>query len=134
MSVCHLHKYRLLRFGHIFGDGWLLFGVSDYYMTILCIIRLNVWAHEIWVLLTLMWLDKHWTGNPESVQPLSKLCQRSVQFQKKYRVCPIKYQVCPKSVEFVSKSGSPGQRLDTEIQHLSTHCPTKNYQEAKSDL
>ena len=81
-----------------------------------------------------MWLDKHWTGNPESVQRLSKLCQRSVQSQKKYGVCPIRYKVCPKSVELLSKSGYPGQRLDTEIQHLSTHCPTKNYQEAKSDL
>ena len=49
-----------------------------------------------------MWLDKHWTGNPESVQRLSKLCQRSVQSQKKYGVCPIRYKVCPKSVELLS--------------------------------
>ena len=82
-----------------------------------------------WVLLTLMWLDKHWTGNPESVQSLSKLCQMSVQSQKKCGVCPMKSEVCPKLVNYLSKSEYPGQRLDTEIQHLSRLCPITNYRE-----
>ena len=81
------------------------------------------------VLLNLGWLDGDWTQNPISVQCLSKPCPMSVQSQKKYKVCPIKYRICPKSVEYLSNSETLGQRLDIEIQHLSRHCPMKNYQE-----
>ena len=79
--------------------------------------------NNIWVLLNNGWLDRAWTPNPISVQPLSKPCPMSVQFQEKYRVCPIKYRVCPKPVECLSNSEALGQRLDMEIQYLAKICP-----------
>ena len=78
------------------------------------------------VLLMIVWLDKHWTENPNFVQSLSKLCPivqtlsslcpRPVQWLSKYSVCPGKVQalsnVCQDPVHCLKL----GQKLDIHIQ------------------
>ena len=74
----------------------------------------------------------------QSVDRKSSVCPNPVKglsnHEEKYRVCPIKYRVCQKSVESMSNQNDPGQRLETKIQYLSRHCPTKKFREADSDL
>ena len=74
----------------------------------------------------------------QSVDRKSSVCPNPVKglsnHEEKYRVCPIKYRVCQKSVKSLSNQNDPGQRLETKIQYLSRHCPTKKFREADSDL
>ena len=98
-------------------------------------VRLQKWYTFITVLLVIVWLDNHWMGNPNFVRSLSKLCPivetlsslcaMPIQWLSKYSVCPGNVQtlsnVCHNSVHCLRL----GQRLDIQIQSLSTLGPAK---------